>query len=828
MSGKPVSPETTSAAPVGYRLWLARAALLWEQVWPALWPSLALVVFYLILAMFGTWQAAPWWLHLAAFVLFITATVGGVVFGLRGLNVPQDNSARRRIETASGLTHRPLETLEDRPATDGDPSMDALWAEHQRRAAAAARNLKVGWPAAGLGRRADPWGLRVVFALLLVIGIAFAGADAPERALQAVSPTIEIAASAPVTIDAWITPPGYTGKAPIFLQHSENAETIKVPLGSVLFARVQGPSRPPELQLDGKHTPFNAGENRNYDLQATITKGTSVAIQQGKRPLGNWPIAIVPDRLPTVGFTSEPGPSGRDAFRLAYEAKDDYGLVKVTGTIKRLDNDEVMTLDLPLTRAGHTVAKETSYHDLTPHPWAGLPVMVQLHAIDEIDQQGHSAEVEVVLPERQFRHPVARAIVEQRKVLLLAPEKRNTVARTIDRISREPYKYYDDTTAFLVLRIASTRLRTEAVNEAERKNITDMLWNVALRIEDGNLSLAESDLRAAQDALQEALSRDASDEEIRQKMQEVRDAMNRFMQALAERALQRQQSGEKMPQMTPGQMMQAEDLQKMLQRAEDLARGGAKDAAKDLMAQLRKMLENMREGMMAEMMEGDAEGLLNELSDLMRMQQELLDEAFRQQQAQPGQQGQQGQQGQRGQQGQQGQRGQQGQGQQGQQGTGPMADKQESLRRMLGEMMRRLGEAGQDIPGALGRAERSMNDARGELEARRPGQAVGPMTDALDQLRQGANSVMRDLMEAMGQDPNSFEGGANPMNRVGRDPLGRPQAGLGNTDDERVAIPEEAEIQRTREILRELYRRAGDRTRSQTETDYIERLLRRF
>ena len=89
-------------------------------------------------------------------------------------------------------------------------------------------------------------------------------------------------------------------------------------------------------------------------------------------------------------------------------------------------------------------------------------------------------------------------------------------------------------------------------------------------------------------------------------------------------------------------------------------------------------------------------------------------------------------------------------------------------------------------------------------------------------------SVMRDLMEALGQDPNSFEGGSNPMNRVGRDPLGRPQAGLGNTDNERVAIPEESEIQRTREILRELYRRAGDRTRSQTENDYIERLLRRF
>jgi RNA polymerase-interacting CarD/CdnL/TRCF family regulator len=42
----------------------------------------------------------------------------------------------------------------------------------------------------------------------------------------------------------------------------------------------------------------------------------------------------------------------------------------------------------------------------------------------------------------------------------------------------------------------------------------------------------------------------------------------------------------------------------------------------------------------------------------------------------------------------------------------------------------------------------------------------------------------------------------------------------------RVDIPEASDVQRSREILDELYRRSGERSRSQDERDYIQRLLR--
>ena len=61
-----------------------------------------------------------------------------------------------------------------------------------------------------------------------------------------------------------------------------------------------------------------------------------------------------------------------------------------------------------------------------------------------------------------------------------------------------------------------------------------------------------------------------------------------------------------------------------------------------------------------------------------------------------------------------------------------------------------------------------------------------------------------------------------------RDPFGRFAGPGGASDDERVKIPEKSDVQRARDILEELYKRSGQRTRSLIERDYIDRLLRRF
>ena len=107
---------------------------------------------------------------------------------------------------------------------------------------------------------------------------------------------------------------------------------------------------------------------------------------------------------------------------------------------------------------GATEIDDAAYLDLTPHPWAGLPVVVRLEAVDGIDQAGQSEPQEMVLPARPFQHPVARAIIEQRRHLAAEPEQREEVIAALDRLSRAPALFGNDTAVYMALRSAMRRL----------------------------------------------------------------------------------------------------------------------------------------------------------------------------------------------------------------------------------------------------------------------------------------------------------------------------------------------------------------------------------
>ena len=142
------------------RVRLARAALLWERIWPALWPALCVLGVFAAVALFDLLPGLPGLAHAALLALFAVAFVAAAAWGVRAARRggwPDTSAARRRIEQASGLPHRPLQALGDRPSAPLDGDARLLWAAHQRRMAAALRRLRVGWPVAGLARR-DPWG----------------------------------------------------------------------------------------------------------------------------------------------------------------------------------------------------------------------------------------------------------------------------------------------------------------------------------------------------------------------------------------------------------------------------------------------------------------------------------------------------------------------------------------------------------------------------------------------------------------------------------------------------------------------------------------------
>ena len=802
-----------TAAALGRRLWLARATLLWERLWPALWPATFVAGSFVATALFDPWWLMPGWLHAAVLALFAAAFLVTLARAARHVRPPTEEEAIRRIERTSGLAHRPLGALGDRPAAaPGDRTAQRLWRAHLERMARAARRLRIGVAAAGLARR-DPLGLRAALFLVLVIAAAAAGGDGVSRLARALQPDLSgLGAGGPSELELWITPPAYTGAPPLFLTAGPRAGTamepteapteIAVPSGSAVLARVRGGAVAPRLEIDDQSLPFTTVEEATHEVRAMLTKGRRLAVAQGADELAAWPLSIIADKAPTIEFASPPGRTQRSALRLEYLATDDYGLASVQATIRRADRpDQAITLDPPLPSPGARNAEETSFHDLTSHPWAGLAVTITLGAVDSAGQTGASEALATVLPERIFNHPVARALIEQRKVLTIDPTKRIEVSFALHEILLEPRHFFDDTGVFLGLSAARWRLLYDR-SERVVAEIQDLLWDLALTIEEGPLAFAERDMREAQEALLEALSRDdASDEEIERLINEFREALQAFLDALVDRTMELSALGPDLEQ----RLMQAvrrDDLLDVLDRVRELYRTGARDAARELLSQLRQALESLRSGRFAGQNQqgmGQGEAALRDLEKLIQSQQELLDRTFERAWGldQAGK-------------------------------AGPLgAAQQEALRRALADLMRGWSETGIPIPRPLGRAEGAMRESSQALGRDQPSAALGPQGEAIDQMRQGAQAMISALLERLGQGPPP------PPNLMGlfsgaRDPLGRSTPGRGYQDDGRTNVPDEADLQRSRAILEELYRRANDFNRPAIDRDYIRRLLRRF
>ena len=126
------------------RLRLSRAALAWERLWPTLWPLVCVAGIFVVTALFDLLSLLPGIGHAAVLGGFALAFAGATIWGLRTLVWPDTLAARRRIELNSGLAHRPLAALADRPSVPLDNASAMLWEAHRRRMAAALRQLRVG------------------------------------------------------------------------------------------------------------------------------------------------------------------------------------------------------------------------------------------------------------------------------------------------------------------------------------------------------------------------------------------------------------------------------------------------------------------------------------------------------------------------------------------------------------------------------------------------------------------------------------------------------------------------------------------------------------
>src|SRR5208283_774050 len=121
-------------------------------------------------------------------------------------------------------------------------------------------------------------------------------------------------------------------------------------------------------------------------------------------------------------------------------------------------------------------------------------------AKDEAGQEGFSAPRGMILPERKFTKPLAKAIAAQRRSLVEDSSDRFRIAENLNALALSGADEGIPAEVYLNLRSAYWRLRGRLSGE-DVEAVADQLWDAAIRIEDGNLSATERDLRAAQERL---------------------------------------------------------------------------------------------------------------------------------------------------------------------------------------------------------------------------------------------------------------------------------------------------------------------------------------
>ena len=255
------------------------------------------------------------------------------------------------------------------------------------------------------------------------------------------------------------------------------------------------------------------------------------------------------------------------------------------------------------------------------------------------------------------------------------------------------------------------------------REVVASLWALAVTIEDGNITDVDKALRAAQEALKQALERGASDEEIKKLTDNLRAALDNFMRQLAEQLRNNPQQLAR-PLDPNTRMLSQQDLKNMIDRMERLSRSGDKDAAKQLLEQLQQMLENLQMAQPGQSGDDDMEQALNELGDMIRKQQQLRDKTYKQ--------------------GQDSRRDRQ-RGKQGDQSMGDLQQDQQGLRDRLKKLQQELAKRG------MGQGQRGEKGQRGEQGQQGQGQQATASRATARTASVEADTAMGDASGRLGE-----------------------------------------------------------------------------
>lgn len=779
------------------------------------------------------------------FVVFMLGFMLGMFLFIRRakhFQCPKHNQILRRIEKDNTLEHRPLSAQKDHFIQRDTPQTARLAAMHKLSTHPAHYQTRGIKPKPIITSR-DPYGLRFIAILALVAVFIVSGFQMPRPLVFPTVIDFEPAETvSPFTLT--IKPPGYTGIDAFQLSHSD--PNIDIPVGSELTALIHSTWRKPKLLINDVIIDMQETEEVFTATTNMPNNAHTVTLKRFLKPEFAWTVSVTPDKAPVLSFQDDHAVLPDGTIRIPMIGFDDYGVATLTLKMN-IDTDiDVPPIGEPLTLERSVLTKPAEPYefapvfDLTAHPWAGLPVSFEITGYDALRQASETETINIILPEKPFQHPIAKDLIRMRKKLAWDTKKTDIgIIRGLNTYLRTPEKYAHDPVIYLGLRAAASRLLWSSAGKDRAKAVMDLLWDLAVAIEDGDLNLAKQKVRMAQNALEQAMrDPNATPDDISKAMDDLRGAMKQMM---AEMMREMAKDGAPaLPPETFDTIIGSDTIDDLIAQMEEALRNGDTAKANDMMAQLQDLMDQLQSSQMAEMpadMEMMERGE-NALKELVDKQQQLRDQTARQA---------------------------------GQYETGfgkilpfnqdtmndlgmsdmpPVPDQpaapnaaqttntqakraeQEALRIILGQLMLDAANVLDDIPEGMGLAEQEMRGSSSALGENQPAQSLPHQDQAIAYLKQAQQSLSQQLqrrMKQMGAMGLSQGRGGQGMQY---DPLGRPyqegeesENGLpGST----VEIPDEAERKRAYEIMKDLRERSSDRTQSREALEYFQRLLKRF
>ncbi len=686
MSG--AAPETQLR-----RLRRRAAWVLWTEILcHAAMPAAGILTAWLVAVIFGL---GSFWL-LAAAIGLAVLTLGWEIFRIRP---PHGAEIDRRIEAASGLKHRPLLTLADEPETSGAWAAE-IWAAHRAQAAASLARARTGWPAP-LAAIRDPYSLRALLWLLLATGLVIAGPDLPARFAGAFSaPAWPFAGP---QVSAWITPPAYTGQAPVLLTPGQEVTALR---GSKLTVIVDGSTD--AIRFAGIKLPTATLGEKSRRADGVLSASGMLSIGPWWHRLAQWRVTAVPPGAPVL--TLAPITLDRGAPKLSWQAADPYGLAALRAVLRPQDYPHALPEGAVLPAA---TGKGTVRLDIADSPYGGVAVDVTLHAKNLAGLQAVSGAQSVTLPAMPLHDPTALLLSIARQNLALMPEQSPAIARQLLHAAQfppSPISYAAD----LQLAALATALRLQGTSPAEA---VDRLLMLIRQIEAGpDYGPSQTFAHAAQALLQALQRGDTDNATLNRLLQAMQQALAQHLAALHPPASAQQgQAGANFDTSTLDQMAQ--------QITADQQAGRQQQARSELqqLAAALHALQSARPISAAEAARAQAAAQsAQDLNRLMQNQAHLLDQTA-QGKATPGQQGQ--------------------------------------LRTGLQSLDAGLRKAGiANLPG-LSPAGTAMQAAQSALSRQDKGGAQSAESAAIRGLQQAAAALQRSLLRALSIDVN---GGGMP------------------------------------------------------------------